>query len=78
MSTPKKPLKGYLKYSGIAFQMIAIIGLGTFLGVQLDKKTDSETSFYTLILSLLSVFVALAFTIRQILHKPNNKNEHKS
>lgn len=58
--------------------MIAIIGLGTFLGVQLDKKTDSETSFYTLILSLLSVFVALAFTIRQILHKPNNKNEHKS
>jgi|SaaInl1SG_22_DNA_1037389.scaffolds.fasta_scaffold00992_6 ATP synthase protein I len=78
MSTPKKPPKAYLKYSGIAFQMIAIIGFGTFFGAHLDKKYATETPFYTLIFSLLSVFVALGLTIRQVIYKPKNRNESES
>ncbi|MDG1760854.1 MAG: AtpZ/AtpI family protein [Flavobacteriaceae bacterium] len=78
MSLPKKPPKKFLKFSGIAFQMLAIIGLGTFWGSHLDQKYATETPFYTLIFSLVSVFVALAITIRQVIHKPKSANEDKS
>ena len=78
MSIPKKPPKTYLKYSGIAFQMLAIIGLGTFMGVHLDKKYANETPLWALIFSLLSVFVALGLTIRQVVSKTKNRNESES
>lgn len=75
MANPKKPPKAYLKFSGIAFQMIAIIGIGTYFGVHLDEKYAKETPFYSLIFSLASVGISLVVTILQIIHKPNDRNE---
>lgn len=63
---PKKPLNNYIKFSGIAFQMIAIICLFAFFGVWLDGKFSNNFSAYTLIFSLLGVGLAMYFVIKQV------------
>ncbi len=63
----KKQLNNYARFSGIAFQMFAIIGIGTFIGYKLDEKYLNETHIYTLILSLSSVILSIIFVIRRII-----------
>ncbi|XLS29320.1 AtpZ/AtpI family protein [Flavobacteriaceae bacterium M23B6Z8] len=63
---PKNKLDNYAKLSGIAFQMIAIIGAGAFAGIKLDEKYPNKYSVYTIVLSLLSVFIALYLIIKQV------------
>lgn len=67
--SPKKrgTLKGYARFSGIAFQMIAIIGAGTYLGVFLDNKFPNKHNIYTVICSLFAVLISLYFVVRQII-----------
>ncbi len=57
----------YARFSGIAIQMFAIIGLGTFIGVKLDERYPNEHNLYTLILSLLSVIMSIVYVIRRII-----------
>ena len=57
----------YAKYSGIAFQMFAIIAVGAFIGVKLDEYFNQESNLYTIIFSLLSVLIAMYYVIKQIL-----------
>lgn len=63
---PKKQLDNYIKFSGIAFQMIAVICLFAFFGVWLDGKFSNNFSLYTLIFSLLGVGLAMYFVIKQV------------
>lgn len=72
MKPPKKsdrdnPSKAYAQYSGIALQMLVIIGVGTFVGVQLDKYLETENNGFTAGLSLLSVLIAVFYVVRQII-----------
>lgn len=67
----KKPnrsnrIRNYARFSGIAFQMIAIIGLGSYGGVKLDEAYPNEYSLYTIIFSLLAVALAMYYVIRQV------------
>ena len=67
---PKKrasSLNSYARYSGIAFQMIAIIAGGTYLGVLLDEKFPNEHSIYTLICSLFAVSISIYVVVRRII-----------
>ena len=64
-----KPLKSYAKYSGIAFQMGAIIFLGTWGGYKLDQYFNFESHILTLILSIVSVFLAIYFAIKDFIKK---------
>jgi ATP synthase protein I len=52
------------KYSGIAVQMIAIIGLSTWAGVWLDGHFQTQTPWYTIGLTLTGIFGALYQVIR--------------
>lgn len=64
----KKPidrLNAYAKFSGIAFQMIVIIGLGTYLGLKLDEKYPDDFSLFTIALSLISVIITMFYVIKQ-------------
>ena len=73
---PTNRLSAYAKFSGVAFQMIAIIGLGTYGGVKLDEKYPNKHSLFTIILSLASVVIAMYYVIKQVSftsHKKNNK-----
>ena len=63
---PKNQLNSYARFSGIAIQMFAIIGIGSFIGVKLDEKFPNTHNHYTIILSLSSVIMAIVFVIKQI------------
>ncbi|CAN5326189.1 hypothetical protein BH10BAC1_BH10BAC1_10810 [soil metagenome] len=66
---PKKPLNNYAKYSGMAIQMIAIIVGGVFAGVYLDKWLALKFPIFTLVLTLLSVFLAMYYFIKDVIKK---------
>lgn len=56
----------YLKYSGLGFQMIAIIGLFTFIGYKIDKSAQHATQWVTAMMALIGVFIALYMVIRSL------------
>ena len=62
-----KGLNDYAKYSAIAFQMVAIIALTTWGGIQLDKLAGFEKPVFTVILSLLGVFAAIYTVIKDFI-----------
>ncbi|MGD0340569.1 MAG: AtpZ/AtpI family protein [Bacteroidales bacterium] len=62
-----KGLRDFGRYSGLAFQMVAIILLTTLGGVKLDKLTGWKTPVFTIILSLLGVFAAIYFSIKDLI-----------
>lgn len=62
-----KGLDNFARYSGLAFQMIGIIVLTAFGGVKLDKLTGWKTPVFTIVLSLLGVFAAIYFAIKDFL-----------
>ena len=46
----------YIKYSGLAFQMAALILLGYWLGGKIDKWLELSIPVFTIILILLFLF----------------------
>ncbi|WP_299776584.1 AtpZ/AtpI family protein [uncultured Formosa sp.] len=67
----KKQLNNYVRFSGMAFQMIAIIGVMTFLGIKLDGKFPNQYSAYTVIFSLIGVIGAIYQIIKQVTNLKN-------
>ncbi len=71
--SPKNPenrnkgLRDFGKYSGLAFQMIAIILVMTWCGVKLDKVLGLSTPVFTIILSLFGVFAGIYAAIKDFL-----------
>ncbi|MDA8904378.1 AtpZ/AtpI family protein [Flavobacteriaceae bacterium] len=65
----KKQLNKLVRFSGIAFQMVTIISLGSFLGYQLDLYFGIINSIFTIVFSLLSITVALVYVIQQTKEK---------
>lgn len=63
---PKRSLNPYVKYSGIAFQMIVIILLGLFAGIKSDAFFKLEFPAFTLALTLLALGVALYILFRDV------------
>ncbi|MBX2985385.1 MAG: AtpZ/AtpI family protein [Bacteroidia bacterium] len=58
--------KNYIKYSGIAFQMIAIIFIFAYAGNWIDKHFSFKIPIFTLILSLTGVALSIYQLIRTI------------
>ena len=57
----------YAKYSNMAFQMIAIILIGTFGGFKLDEFLNWGFPLFTVVLSLLSVVLAIYISVKDLL-----------
>ncbi|MES2731786.1 MAG: AtpZ/AtpI family protein [Bacteroidota bacterium] len=57
----------YMKYSGMAFQLIAGIILGIWLGSMLDKRLEMKTPLFTIGLSLLFMIGSLVLIIRDLM-----------
>lgn len=64
--TDKQSLNAYLKYTGVAFQMMAIIGLAAFIGYKIDQYYQHNTQWVTAISCVLGVFLSIYQTIRQL------------
>jgi ATP synthase protein I len=58
--------KVWVKFTQMGLQMALTIGLFTYLGYWLDGKLGNKNPIFTLILSLLSIGVALYNVIRQL------------
>ena len=63
------PLSSYAKYSGLAFQMGAVIAITVWGGVKLDEMTGNEKPIFTIILSLFGVFTAIYVAIKDFIKK---------
>jgi len=61
-----KQANSYLKFSGMAFQMIVIIGLFAFVGYKIDESAHHSTKWVTAALSLIGVFISLYLVIRSV------------
>jgi len=64
-----KPYFNYAKYSGMAFQMLAIIFIGVFGGVKLDKYLGFQKPIFTVLFSLASVVLAIYQMVKDLLRK---------
>jgi F0F1-type ATP synthase assembly protein I len=62
-----KGVKDFARYSGMAFQMLAIILVTTWGGIKLDHLTGTKTPVFTIILSLLGVFAAIYTAVKDFL-----------
>jgi F0F1-type ATP synthase assembly protein I len=66
-SQQNKGLNDFAKYSGMAFQMVAIILLATWGGLELDKLAKFKTPVFTIILSILGVFAAIYTAVKDFI-----------
>ena len=64
---PQKPLNDYAKYSSLAIQMGVIIAGGCYGGYKLDEHFKNKTPVFTIILSLVSIGIALYFVLKDLI-----------
>lgn len=78
--TPGKqsPIHQYATYSNLAFEMGAIIALGVFGGIKLDKLLNISPLF-TIVCSLAGIAIALYLIIRSTMKsQKKHQNEQKN
>jgi uncharacterized protein (DUF983 family) len=61
-----KAINAYAKYTGMAFQMIVIIGIFAFAGYKIDEAAHHDTQWVTAAMSLAGVFISLILVIRSV------------
>ncbi|MGB4774549.1 MAG: AtpZ/AtpI family protein [Daejeonella sp.] len=62
----KKALAGYAKYTGMAFQMLAIIGISAFIGFKTDEYYKHSVQWVTALTSVLGVCLSIYQIMRQL------------
>jgi F0F1-type ATP synthase assembly protein I len=65
-------MKTFARYSGMGFQMIAIILLFYWAGSKLDQRAATEKPVYTAILTVLGVFAGLYIVLKDFLGRGND------
>ncbi len=65
---PSEKISPYLKYTGMAFQMLATILLGVGLGYFIDKQLGTDKIF-TAIFALLFVVASMYLTLKDFIKK---------
>lgn len=63
----------YLKYTGAAFQMLAIILIFTFGGVKLDTLVPLKIPLFTIFLSLTGVILGIYVWVKDFFKKKDKK-----
>ena len=63
----KKKLDDFIRYSNLAFEMIAIMAIGTAAGWALDHWLEWKFPVFTLVFMILSVVGAIYQAVRKFL-----------
>ncbi len=63
---PQDNSPSYVKYIGLAFQMCAIIGLGTWAGLEVQKKSQMTFPVWVLVFCFASIFISFYQLFRSI------------
>ncbi|MES2387796.1 MAG: AtpZ/AtpI family protein [Bacteroidota bacterium] len=66
MPVPSTMGKSYIRFSGLAFQMLATIGLACWGGIKLDAMLGWKTPIATVILSLAGVGISMYVVIKDL------------
>ncbi len=61
--------KPYLKYSGLAFQMIGAMVLAAWAGSTLDETMGNENPWMTIVLLVVAVVASMVLTIISLTKK---------
>lgn len=69
MKKPGQPLYNYARYTGIAFQMAAVIGLAVLGGIKLDEWIPTGFPLFTLLMCLISVPLSIYLAIKDFIKK---------
>jgi len=64
-----KKVTSYLRYSGIGFQLAGTIGVGVFLGYELDKWFKTSGPYFTVALSLIFMVAGFYLAFRDFFKK---------
>jgi hypothetical protein len=64
---PKKKLDDFIRYSNMAFEMVAIMGIGTWSGILIDDWLELGFPVFTLVLMVFSVVGAIYHAIRKFI-----------
>jgi hypothetical protein len=67
MSNDNNPLKNYVRYSSMAFQMMIIVLGGVYLGYKIDFWFHIHKHIFLIILSFFSCFLALFITFKDLM-----------
>ena len=65
-TTAKKFAPAYMRFSGLAFQMLAIIGCSCWGGIKLDQVLGLKVPVCTIVLSLTGVALSMYFVIIEL------------
>lgn len=70
----KKQVSSYVKYTGLFFQMLVIIGVFTFVGSEIDDYQQTSQPYYTAGFALLGVVIAIYQVLKEVnqINKPNS------
>jgi F0F1-type ATP synthase assembly protein I len=63
----------WLAFVNIPIQMGVIIFGLTYLGIWLDERLKNQSNLFTIVFSLVSVFISLYNILRQVKNLNNNK-----
>jgi hypothetical protein len=66
----KKSASSYVKYTGVAFQMLATIGIFAFVGYKIDEYNQIDNFLCTALLGIVGVAISLYQVIKSL-----NKNK---
>lgn len=65
----KNKYDNFIRYSGLGFEMIAIIGFFTFAGYKIDQWMKNEFKGFTFGLMIFSVVIAIIHGTKSLLKK---------
>jgi len=65
----KNKFDNFNRYSSLGFEMMAIIGAGTFGGYKIDQWLGNDFKGFTLGLMIFSVVLAIVYGTRSLLKK---------
>ena len=71
----KNKFDNFIRYSSLGFEMMVIIGAGTFGGYKIDQWMNNEFKGFTFGLMVFSVVIAIVYGTRSLLKKGNNLKE---
>ena len=69
MKDKKKASKRLAKYSGLAFQLLAFIGVGYFIGSWIDRIWKTETPYGTALVTTAFLILGLIYLLRDVMRE---------
>ncbi len=72
VSKKKSGANPYLRFTGLAFQMGALIALGAWGGSELDSRSGNKKPIYTIVFCLLAIAISLYLIIKEAIKLSND------